>query len=164
MPLITTELVGGGAANFGLLLGALGFGAVLGALASTNVRKRYSSEAIIRAAGLVYGLATLLIATRPGFAATFALLVAGGAGWVQALSGFSVAGQLWSPRPIVGRATAVVSSVTFGGIAIGSWLWGRVADQVGIQATVEASGALMILLPLIGLAFRMPDHPPSDHG
>lgn len=162
MPLITKELVGGGAVNFGLLLGALGFGAVLGALASTNVRRRFSSEAIIRGAGLIYGAASLLVAAKPGFWATFLLLVAGGAGWVQALSGFSVAGQLWSPRPVVGRATAVVSSVTFGGIAAGSWLWGRVADHSGIQTAVAASGALMILVPLIGFAFPMPDHPVSD--
>ena len=57
--------------------------------------------------GMVYGLGCLGVAYNPGLCRRcFALLVLAGAGWVQALSGFSVAGQLWSPREIVGRITA----------------------------------------------------------
>ena len=103
-------------------------GAVLGAATSTWFRARFSAEAIIRAAGIVYGLGCLGVAYNPGLPAMLALLVLAGAGWVQALSGFSVAGQLWSPREIVGRITAMVSSLTFGGIALGSWLWGHFAE------------------------------------
>ena len=86
------------------------------------------------------------------------LLVASGAGWVQALSGFSVAGQMWAPRPLVGRVTAIVSSLTFGGIALGSWLWGHFAQDHGVATALMASGIAMIILPVIGLVFPMPRH------
>lgn len=158
MPLVSRDLVHGGSVEFGLLLGALGVGAVVGALSATWFRTRYSSEAIIRGAGLIYGAGCVLAALRPGFLPTLALLVVSGAGWVQALSGFSVAGQLWSPRAIVGRVTAIVSSVTFGGIALGSWLWGHVADWAGVGVAIGASGAVMLVLPLIGLWLPMPRH------
>lgn len=158
MPLVSAELLNEGSAVYGLLLGALGFGAVIGAATSTEFRRRFSAEAIIRTAGVTYGLACLLVALQPGLPAMLLLLVVAGAGWVQALSGFSVAGQLWSPRELVGRITAMVSSLTFGGIALGSWLWGHFAERHGVDGALLASGAAMIVLPLIGLVFRMPAH------
>jgi hypothetical protein len=151
-------MLGKGSAVYGLLLGALGAGAVLGAATSTWFRARYAAEAIIRSAGLVYGLGCLGVAWDPGLPAMLALLVLAGAGWVQALSGFSVAGQLWSPRAIVGRITAMVSSLTFGGIALGSWLWGHFAETHGVALALTASGAGMIVLPLLGLVLPMPAH------
>jgi predicted MFS family arabinose efflux permease len=86
------------------------------------------------------------------------LLVVAGAGWVQALSGFSVAGQMWAPREVVGRVVAIVSSLTFGGIALGSWLWGHFAETYGVAAALTGSGVGMIALPLIGLILPMPAH------
>jgi len=161
MPLVSSDLLGKGSAVYGLLLGALGAGAVIGAATSTWFRARFTAEAIIRAAGIIYGLGCLGVAMQPGLPAMLALLVMAGAGWVQALSGFSVAGQLWSPREIVGRITAMVSSLTFGGIALGSWLWGHFAESHGVVAALMASGGAMVVLPLIGLLFPMPQHQPQ---
>ncbi|HWJ70319.1 MAG TPA: MFS transporter [Sphingobium sp.] len=163
MPLVASDMLGEGSAVFGLLLGALGLGAVLGAASATWFRARFSSEAIIRAAGILYGLGCIGVAMRPGLAIMLPLLVVSGAGWVQALSGFSVAGQLWSPRPLVGRITAMVSSLTFGGIALGSWLWGHVAQDHGVALAIMASGIGMIVLPVIGLLVPMPRHEAAAH-
>jgi predicted MFS family arabinose efflux permease len=164
MPLIARDLVGGGPSAFGLLLSGLGLGAVIGALMSTAVRQRFSNEAVIRGAGLVFGLACLILAARPGLAISFVVLVIGGAGWVQALSGFSVAGQIWSPRWIVGRVAATINAVVFGGLAIGSWLWGHVAEAIGLAPAIAGSGALMIVLPLIGLVLPLPRNEDADPG
>lgn len=158
MPLVASDLLGQGSTVFGLLLGALGTGAVIGAASSTWFRARYSSEAIIRAAGIIYGLGCIGVALNPGIVTMLLLLVLSGAGWVQALSGFAVAGQLWSPRPLVGRITAMVSSVTFGGIALGSWLWGHFAEGNGVAAALIVSGIGMVILPVIGLLMPMPKH------
>ena len=162
MPLVAEQMLGRGASVYGLLLGALGLGAVIGAASATRIRARFSAETITRSAGLLFGACCLAIAFAPGFAATLALLVAAGAGWVQALSGFSVAGQMWAPRELVGRITALVSSLTFGGIALGSWLWGHVAENFGVAQTLGVSGGLMIVLPLLGLALPMPGHQGRD--
>jgi MFS family permease len=162
MPLVAADLLGQGSMTFGLLLGALGAGAVIGAATSTWFRRRYTSETIIRAAGILYGLGCIGVSLRPGLAPMLALLVASGAAWVQALSGFAVAGQIWSPRPLVGRITAMVSSLTFGGIALGSWLWGHFAEGHGVAAALLWSGAGMVLLPLIGLVLPMPRHEGAD--
>lgn len=158
MPLVADDMLGRGSAVYGLLLGALGLGAVGGAASATWFRLRFSAEAITRAAGLVYGAACLGVAAAPGLPAMLVLLVAAGAGWVQALSGFSVAGQMWAPRPLVGRITALVSSLTFGGIALGSWLWGHVATDHGVAFALAGSGGLMLVVALLGLVLPMPAH------
>jgi MFS family permease len=164
MPLVAADLLGEGSAVYGLLLGALGAGAVIGALSSTWFRARYSAEAIIRAAGIVYGLGCIGVALGPGLVPMLLLLVIAGAGWVQALSGFSVAGQLWAPREVVGRIVALVSSLTFGGIALGSWLWGHFAEGYGVAAALLASGSAMVVLPLLGLLLPMPGHQAAQTG
>jgi MFS family permease len=158
MPLVADRMLGRGASTYGLLLGALGLGAVIGAGSATWFRGRHGAEAITRASGLIYGLAIVAVALQPGLAATLALLVLAGAGWVQALSGFSVAAQLWAPQHVVGRTVALASAVTFGGIALGSWLWGHYAESAGVAGALLASGAAMVLLPLLGLLLPMPAH------
>ncbi len=163
MPLVAADLLHEGSVTFGLLLGALGLGAVIGAASATWFRTRFSAEAIIRAAGIIYGLGCVGVSLAPPLPVMLALLVLSGAGWVQALSGFSVAGQLWSPRPIVGRITAMVSSLTFGGIALGSWLWGHFAEGHGVAAALLFSGLGMIVLPVIGLLVAMPRHEAPQH-
>jgi MFS family permease len=157
MPLVARDLTGGGARAFGLLLAALGLGAVLGAAVSHAVRRRFSQEAILRIASLVFGAACLIVAARPGFALSFAVLVAGGAFWVQALSGFSVAAQLHAPGHAVGRVTATATMVVFGGLSLGAWLWGHVAESFGLAAAVAGSGAAMLLVAMLGLMLPMPE-------
>ena len=49
MPLVARDLLHGGAQTYGIMLGAFGMGAVIGALNITEVRKRMSGEAAIRA-------------------------------------------------------------------------------------------------------------------
>jgi len=158
MPLVADEMLQKGSTVFGLLLGALGMGAVIGAACSTWFRKRYSAEQITRSAGIIYGIGCVGVALQPGLIPMLLLLVIAGAGWVQALSGFSVAGQLWAPREVVGRVVAIVSSLTFGGIALGSWLWGHFAESFGVAPALMTSGIAMIVLPVIGLLIPMPAH------
>lgn len=156
MPLVARDLIGAGALAFGLLLGSLGFGAVLGALLNTRLRRHLSNEALVRCAGIVYGAACLVTAFSPWLPLTMAVLVIGGAGWVQALSTFNVVLQLRSPRWVVGRALSMFQTAIFGSMALGSWLWGHYAESFGIAAAVATSGAVMLVLPVLGLVLRMP--------
>ncbi len=156
MPLVARDLTGGGPEQFGMLLGALGLGAVIGAAFAHEVRRRFTGEVLVRTAGVIFGAGCLIISARPGFAVTFAVLVLGGAGWVQALSGFSVAGQLWAPRAVVGMVTATVSTMVFAGLALGSWAWGYLAEITSVAAAIAGSGIAMILIGALGLVLPLP--------
>ncbi len=158
MPLFVSQVLGEGSFVFGLLLASLGMGAVFGAASATYFRARFRAETIIRASGLIYGTGCVLVSLNPGLVPIMVLLVIAGAGWVQALSGFAVGGQLWAPFALVGRVVAMISAVTFGGLAIGSWAWGHFADANGVTTAIMVSGAGMIALTLLGLVLPMPEH------
>ncbi|MBV9724985.1 MAG: MFS transporter, partial [Gammaproteobacteria bacterium] len=150
MPLIARDLIGGNAVTYGVLLGAFGIGAVLGALAITTLRERYSNERIVQTSTLGFGLASAATALSSWHALSMLALMAAGTCWVLALSTFNVTVQTSSPRWVVGRTVAIYQMVTFGGLAIGSWLSGLLANQFGLKTCLIACGAVMAVSALLG--------------
>jgi hypothetical protein len=75
---------------------------------------------------------------------------------VLALALFNTTVQLSTPRWVVGRALALYQTAVFGGMALGSWLWGSVAETQGLpQALLWAAGA-MLLAGAVGLRLPLP--------
>jgi MFS family permease len=159
MPLIARDLIGGNAVTYGVLLGAFGSGAVSGALSSTWLRRRYTNEIIVRASTAGFGIASIITAVSSWHALSMVALMLGGASWVLALSTFNVTVQTSSPRWVAGRTVSIYQMVTFGGLAIGSWLSGVVANQFGLGICLTSSGTLMALSALLGrkLPLRQPE-------
>ncbi|OSJ34121.1 MFS transporter [Bradyrhizobium japonicum] len=156
MPLVARDLLHGGAQTYGIMLSAFGLGAVIGALNITEVRKRMSGEAAIRACMLAMGGAIAAVALSREPALTAAAMIVAGAVWMMAWALFSIGVQLSSPRWVAGRSLAAYQAAASGGIAVGSWAWGRLTDAAGVQIGLLVSAALMLLSPLLGLWFRMP--------
>lgn len=151
MPLIARDVIAGGPLTFGLLLGSFGAGAVGGALVSARLRARLSSESLVRLACLGFALAAGLAAISTVLAVTMALLLVAGVAWVLALSTFNVTVQLHSPRWVVARALALYQMSAFGGMAIGSWLWGRTVESGSIQIALFGAAAVQGVCLLLGL-------------
>jgi MFS family permease len=156
MPLVARDLLHGGAQTYGIMLGAFGMGAVIGALNITEVRKRLSGEAAIRACALSMGGAIAAVALSREPVLTAAALVVAGAMWMLAVALFNIGVQLSAPRWVAGRSLAAFQASIAGGIAIGSWGWGRLTDAVGVEAALLVSAVLMLASPLIGVWLRMP--------
>jgi MFS family permease len=83
-----------------------------------------------------------------------AALVAG-AGWVSLLTSLNVVVQMLAPEAMAGRVLSVYQATTFGGMAVGSWLWGALADATSL-ATALRAGSLFLLAALIVLRFVAP--------
>ncbi len=156
MPLVARDLLHGGAQTYGIMLGAFGMGAVIGALNIAEVRKRMSGEAAIRACALSMGGAIAAVALSREPVLTAAALVVAGAVWMLAVALFNIGVQLSAPRWVAGRSLAAFQASIAGGIAIGSWGWGRLTDAAGVEAALLVSAALMLVSPLLGLWLRMP--------
>jgi MFS family permease len=156
MPLVVRDLLHGGAQAYGIMLGAFGMGAVIGALNIGEVRKRMTGEAAVRTCALAMGGAIAAIALSREPVLTAAALVIAGAAWMLAVALFNIGVQLSAPRWVAGRSLAAFQASIAGGIAIGSWGWGRLTDAAGVETALLVSGGLMLLSPLIGLWLRMP--------
>src|ERR1700712_5748451 len=156
MPLVARDLLHGGAQTYGIMLGAFGVGAVIGALNITEVRKRMTGEAAVRACALCMAGAISAVALSTEPVLTAAALVVAGAVWMLAVALFNIGVQLSAPRWVAGRSLAAFQASIAGGIAIGSWCWGRLTDYAGVETPLLVSASLMLLSPLLGLWLRMP--------
>jgi MFS family permease len=156
MPLVARDLLHGGAQTYGIMLGAFGMGAVIGALNITELRKRLSGEAAIRACTLSMAGAITAVALSREPVLTAAALVVAGAVWMAAVALFNIGVQLSAPRWVAGRSLAAFQASIAGGIAIGSWGWGHLTDVAGVETALLVSAALMFASPLLGLWLTMP--------
>jgi len=160
-PLVARQVLQGGPAVYGLLLGGLGAGAVGAALGSNWLRQRFSTETIVRGAGAAFAVAMVVVAVSPWLPVTLAALVVGGMGWMLSMSSFNVTVQTFSPGWVVGRSVSLFQTAMAGGLAIGSWGWGLAAQGTSVQAAIGLSAAAAAATTLLGLRWAVPvlDHP-----
>ncbi|MBM7487800.1 MFS family permease [Bradyrhizobium sp. USDA 3686] len=156
MPLVARDLLHGGAQTYGMMLSAFGLGAVVGALNITELRKRMAGEAATRACALSMGGAVTAVALSGAPVLTAVALFLAGAVWMIAWALFNIGVQLAAPRWVAGRSLAAYQAAGSGGIAIGSWAWGYLADVTGVQTTLLISAGLMLITPILGLWLPMP--------
>src|SRR6195256_2226949 len=156
MPLVARDLLHGGAQTYGIMLGAFGMGAVIGALNISEVRRRMSGEAAVRACALSMAGAIAAVALSNQPVLTAAALVVAGAVWMLAVALFNIGVQLSAPRWVAGRSLAAFQASIAGGIAIGSWGWGHLTDIAGVETALLTSAGLMFASPLLGIWLRMP--------
>lgn len=156
LPVVSASQLTGGPLTYGLMLGSFGLGAVGGALLSSRLHVRFSSEAVVRIAFVSFAIAAFITGVSTSAWITSPALMLGGASWVLALSLFNVSVQLSSPRWVVGRALSLYQTATFGGMALGSWIWGLAAESYGLAIAFGAASILMLAGALLGLRIPLP--------
>ena len=162
LPLVARDLLAGDAFTYGVLLGGFGLGAIGGGLSNPRLRSRLSSEALVRGAFVGFALGLAAMSQSRSLWLTLPAVMVCGAGWVLALSLFNTTVQLSSPRWVVGRTLAMYQMAAFGGLAIGSWIWGTAAARLGVDWALALAAASLVAGALAGLAVAMPDLTRSD--
>jgi len=150
LPLVAKLLIAGGPLTYGVLLGAFGIGAVAGAVGSARLRQVMSTETMVRSASLGFAIAAAVMGFSHYLLLTMAMLLIAGAGWVVALSTFNVAVQLSAPRWVVARSLSLYQMAAFGGMALGSWLWGAIVAAENISVSLLVSAMVSLLCAALG--------------
>ena len=109
----------------------------------------------MRVAQLVFGAATVLTAVSTWLIGTLVAMLLCGAAWVLALATFNSTVQTSAPRWVVGRALSQYQVVTFGGIALGSWIWGLATERYGLPAALAMSAVIMLAGVVLGRRFAV---------
>ncbi|MBW8785855.1 MAG: MFS transporter [Novosphingobium sp.] len=163
VPAVVRGQLHGTEVQFGLLLGLFGIGSILSALIIGEMRRRFGNEAVITVSALAFVAAqTVLAAAHSLTAALPASFIAGG-GWVAGLTTINVIMQLKSPDEIIGRCMSIYQAVTFGGMAMGAWLWGTVADWGGLSVALHAASAwLLVTVVILRFVAPMPEIQPGQ--
>lgn len=138
-----------GALGYGILNGSMGLGAVVGATNLSHIRRRFSADAIIAASSGVFVVTLLVLAYVHYALAVIAMLLCAGFCWTSTMSTLNLAIQLSSPGWVQARALGIYQMVFSGGMALGSVIWGIIAEHVSTPLSLAfAAAGLLITLPL----------------
>ena len=157
MPLIARDILQGGAETFGLLLGAFGLGAITGALSIARLHRRLRPEIVVRTFTLVVAFGTAVVAFSTSLPLTLVALFISGAGWMLSVNELNIAIQTSAPRWVAGRALATFQASIAGGVAMGAWGWGTIAEAYDVPTALRLSALALAFLPIAGLWLRLGD-------
>ncbi|MEO0795169.1 MAG: MFS transporter [Verrucomicrobiota bacterium] len=145
LPVLARNELGLNATEYGILLGSLGAGAITLASQVTVLKKQLDPARMITIGGFVFAGVTLALALVQNFWVLLPVMFLGGASWLSLLSTFNVGAQAALPPWVRGRALSVYLLIFFGGMALGSLLWGAIADLIGTSNTLMAAAGLQLV-------------------
>jgi MFS family permease len=140
LPILAKHDLGLDSTGFGLLLGSFGMGAIIGGIVILpKLRFKVSVESLIT--GSIGLLAIVIFAM--GYLRDFAILCIimgiGGVAYITIISKFYTIGIKSAPKWIGARVLAVYLLILNGGLAVGSVIWGSMANTLGIQITLSVA-------------------------
>ncbi len=147
------------AIGYGLLLGTFGVGAIAGALIMQPARARWSTEIIVSTGVVILGLVIVMIGSLHTLATLAPVMLIGGAAWVLFISLISALVQNLAPDWVRARVLAVFILVYQGSFALGSAIWGAVAQRAGIRIALVSAGIGTIATTVLALLAKLPDAP-----
>jgi MFS family permease len=151
-----------GAMAYGVLNGCLGAGAVLGAFTLPRLRRKFSADIITASAALVFVCSLSVLALSRTTALIVFWLLAAGFAWTSTTSTFNVAVQLSVPAWVQARALGAYQTVFWAGMALGSALWGFIAERVSTSRSLLAAAAGMLLTLPFAMRFHLLRGAPPD--
>jgi MFS family permease len=143
--------------GYGFLLGCFGLGAVLGAMTMQSTRGRWSTEQVLTASTVLFGMITMAAGVVRPLPALGAVMLVGGAAWIVFLSLYNVAVLNLSPDWVRARVSAVWMMVFQGAVAGGSATWGALAVRVDVHHALLWAGAGTLGTAALGVFVSSPD-------
>lgn len=134
-----------GAQGYGFLLTCFGLGALAGAAILPQLRVRYSVDGLVAGATVVFALMTFAAGQVHVFEWLCLVLFTAGAAWIGILACFNVVAQTMCPSWMRARALSMYLLVLQGGMAIGSVIWGWIADVQDVPSALAWSALAMVV-------------------
>src|SRR5256885_9366502 len=156
MPVFARDVLNRGATGYGALTSSIGIGAVIGALgialASARIRAR---GRLMLIGGTAFGVLLILFSASRVLALSMVLLGLAGCAMIVNNSITNTLLQTSAPDHLRGRIMGFYSFVFVGMAPFGAFLFGAVAERVGVPATIAAGGAIVALAVALA-AWRVP--------
>ena len=115
-----------------------------------SLKRRLGADGVVLAGTIGTAAAMTLYGLARTPAAAIAASVLAGMSWIAVLATINVSAQVALPEWVRGRGLAAFVTVQFGGLAIGSVVWGGVATLTGLPLAHYLAAAVMIVtIPLL---------------
>jgi MFS family permease len=144
LPIFAAQVLHGGAARLGWLMGAAGIGALVSALSLAVRKSVVGLTRMLQVATAILGGALILFGLSHTLWLSLMLMVLVGFGMLQAASVSNTIIQSLVPEDKRARAMSYYTMAFFGSAPFGSLLAGTLADRIGAPHTVMITGAFCI--------------------
>ncbi len=139
LPVVARREMGLPPSGYGVLLASIGLGAVAGAAILPRLRDRLGIDLRFAGASFVFCLGMLALGYVSNLALLCAIMAIAGVAWMVVTAGLNVLVQASAPKWVKARALATYLLVFQGTLALGSLLWGFVAERIGDPLTLAAA-------------------------
>ncbi|MEI2699186.1 MAG: MFS transporter [Microthrixaceae bacterium] len=151
--------------RLGIVVMAMSVGGVAGALAYAGTAGRFKRSLVFKASLILAGCFLLVLATLPPFAVMVMAAVLFGFAYGPVGPLVNLAMQTRTPEELRGRVVGVVTSAEYAAGPFGYLIVGIAAQRFGVQPTLLAVAATMLVVAVAGLlmgALRELDLLPED--
>ncbi|WP_438718542.1 MFS transporter [Bartonella rochalimae] len=159
LPIVVHEFFEGNALFYGTLLSCFGLGAITAGVINSFVRSNFKSEIIVASAFVGLSFSCFVLAMSRSLFISHSVLFPAGLCWVLALSLFNTSVQLSTPRWVVARALALYQTASYGGMAVGSAIWGVLAEVYSLTVALNVCAIFLICGALAGIKFKIQEIP-----
>ena len=161
LPTVVNGPIHGDELDYGLMLGLFGIGSIIAAPLTGPVRRRIGLEGILALGAAMFVFSLSLIAEVDRIVYALPAAFVSGMAWVMILTTLNTAVQLRSPDAILGRCLSIYQAVTFGGMALGAWTWGALADWKDLPFALHA-GSIFLIISFVALRVIAPLPKPGE--
>jgi MFS family permease len=151
MPVFAKEVLHGGSATYGFLMGAAGLGALLGAIYLASRETLLRLGRIIPAAAGLFGVGLIVMSFMKAFPVTLILIMFVGLGLMLHTASSNTILQIITDDDKRGRVMSFYTMAIMGTAPFGSLLAGFLARYLGTSETILAGGLICVTGALIFL-------------
>ena len=140
MPVMATQVLGGGANTLGLLMTAMGVGALFGSIYLASRHTVVGLGRRIAQASMLFGAALIAFSLSTNLWLSLALLPLTGAGFIVTLAATNTVVQTVVPEALRGRVMSFYTVSFLGTTPIGGLMAGYLAEHIGAPLTIGLGG------------------------
>jgi len=155
LPLLGRRELGLDALGYGIILGFWGIGGLTGAFIIPKVRQQTSIDHLVAGASVLMGAMMLVLASLRNFYLVCGVMFVVGIASLSVMVSLSVSAQTAVPTWVRARAIATQMLVFQGCMALGSLLWGAIAQRAGISTALTAAAIGLIVCVLLTTRYRL---------
>ena len=144
MPVMASDVLGGGAHTLGILMTTTGLGALVGTLYLASRHTVVGLGRKIAQASTAFGIGLVVFSLSNNLWLSLLVLPICGAGFMISLAATNTIVQTLVPEDLRGRVMAFYAMSFLGTAPIGSLIAGSVAQRIGAPATIMAGGICCI--------------------
>lgn len=155
LPLLGRQELKLDAFGYGIILGFWGIGGLAGAFILPQLRQRFSIDQLVAGSSCLMGVMMLALAYLRNLPLICGVMMLVGISSLGVMVSLNVAAQTAVPTWVRARALAVQLLVFQGCLALGSLLWGSVAQHANISVALASAAVGLMVCVIVTSRYRL---------